>query len=78
MKHATIEYETEAGGKRVAVLPSIDIAGDDPLIVIGGVLIALSDRIAALEKQLAMPVQSIPSAQIHDPIEEQLEMDLTP
>lgn len=78
MKQATIEYETDAGGKRIALLPSIDIAGDDPMIVLGGIIIALSDRVSALEKQAGLAVQSAPAAPVYDPTEEQLEMDLAP
>ena len=73
MKQATIEYETEMGGKRVAILPSVDIAGDDPMIVLGGVIIALSDRISALEKAMT---PKIADAEVLEPHEHQYEMDI--
>lgn len=80
MKQATIEYETEAGGKRIAVLESIDIAGDDPMIVLGGIIIALSDRVAALEKRMGNSISA--NVGMNTPPEltadEQLEMDLQP
>jgi hypothetical protein len=56
---------------------SADIHGDDPIAVIAGVVIMLSDRVTALERLMQNGRTAEPAAPVESP-EVQLEMDLRP